>query len=73
MAHGPENLAFRDLPTYSDRVKTFNATCNKLREYVRVMLELDITPEWPANQIVENRIETINKEIDAIESQLRRS
>ena len=71
MAHGPNNLSYRDLPDYPDRVKAFNATCSKLREYVRVMLELDVTPERPANQIVKNRIETINKEIDAIERQIQ--
>jgi hypothetical protein len=70
MVHGPDNLAFRDLPTYSDRVKAFNAACIKLREYVRVMMELDSTPERPSDQIVENRIETIKKEINAINSLL---
>ena len=71
MAHGPNDLSYRELADHRDRVRAFNASCSKLREYVRVMLELDVTPERPANQIVTNRIETIRKEIDAIESQIQ--
>lgn len=73
MAHGPNDLAYRDLPSHHDRVRAFNAACNKLREYVRVMLELDVTSDRSANQIIANRIETVNKEIDAIESQLQQN
>jgi hypothetical protein len=41
-------------------------TCNKLREYVRVMIDLDVTPARSARGIVEARVETLRKTIDAI-------
>jgi len=63
--HKGDSSDYRDL-NYNERVKSFNMSCNKLREYVRVMIELDVTPARTAREIVEARIETLRKTIDAI-------
>jgi hypothetical protein len=56
---------YREL-SYVERVKAFNMACNKLREYVRVMIEVDATPERTARDIVEARLETVQKAVDAM-------
>ena len=64
--HGKNGLPFRRLPDYQSRVKAFNATLNKCREYFRVMAELDLRTTRSMQDIARARIATLEKEIAAI-------
>lgn len=64
--HMNDSADYRGLPSYKARVQSFNMTCNLLREYTRVMLEIDATPSRSQKDIVDARIETIRKTLDAI-------
>lgn len=64
--HMDDTATYRELPDYAARVKSFNMTCNLLRKYTRVILELDVTPSCGAKEITSARLETIRKTLDAI-------
>jgi len=63
--HKRNSSNYRDL-NYKEKVQSFNMTCNLLREYTRVMLEVDTTPSRSAKEVVAARMETIRKTLDAI-------
>jgi hypothetical protein len=64
--HKGDTSDYRDL-NYKQRAQSFTMICsNKLPEYVRVMIEEDVTPARTAREIVEARLETLRKTIDAI-------
>jgi hypothetical protein len=64
--HKSDTATYRELPSYGDRVKSFNMNVNKLYEYVRVQLELDTSARRSPKTIVAARIETLRKAIDRI-------
>jgi len=64
--HRDDTATYRELSRYSDRVKAFNATVLKCREYFRVMAELDVRPGLDAPTIARARICTLEREIAAI-------
>ena len=64
--HRGGTASYRELPGYKERVQSFNATVKLLDEYVRVQIELDTTPRRTARDIVERRIDTIQRVIDRI-------
>ena len=66
--HGESGVRFPDLPDYAARVKAFNAARIKLREYVRVMVEKDVTPKRPAIEIVRKRADEVHDEGEAIKA-----
>lgn len=63
--HKNNSLGYSELD-YKERVQSFNMAANKLREYVRVQLKRDATATRTAREIVESRIETLQKTVDAI-------
>lgn len=64
--HKGDTVGYRDLSNYKERVQSFNMAANKLREYVRVQLELDTTSSRSASEIIESRVETLQKAIEDI-------
>jgi hypothetical protein len=64
--HRDDTATYRELPSYSDRVKAFNATVLKCREYYRVMVELDVRPGLDVAAIARARVRTLEREIAAI-------
>ena len=64
--HKRDSETFRSLAKYSDRVKSFNKHCSNLREYVRVMIEIDSNSSRTEKEIIEKRTATLYKEISAI-------
>ena len=66
--HKNDQSTYRGLKNYMERVQSFNMTTNKLYEYTRVQIELDMTPERNARDIVSARVETLRKLIDRISS-----
>jgi len=64
--HKGDTESYRTLATYKERMQSFNASAMKLREYVRVMLELDIMPRRNAAHIVNTTIRRLEREITAI-------
>ena len=66
--HKNDQSTYRGLENYKERVQSFNMTLNKLYEYTRVQIELDMTPERNARDIVSARVETLRKLIDRISS-----
>ena len=66
--HKNDQSTYRGLKNYMERVQSFNMTANKLYEYTRVQIELDMTPERNARDIVSARVETLRKLIDRISS-----
>ena len=57
---------YRTLTNYKERMQSFNMSALKLREYVRVMLELDARGKRTDRRIVETSVERLEKEIRAI-------
>lgn len=64
--HRDDMATFRELSTYRDRVRAFNASVVKCREYFRVMVELDARPGLGAAAIARARIGTLERETVAI-------
>ena len=64
--HKGDTATYRELLNYKERVQSFNMAVNLLDEYVRVQIELDATPERTVRDIVEGRIDTIQRVIDRI-------
>jgi hypothetical protein len=64
--HKNDEATYRELLNYSERVKSFNMTVNKLVEYVRVQLELDTSARRLPAGMIAARIETLRKAIDRI-------
>lgn len=69
--HKGDSESYRSLDTYKERMQSFNASTMKLREYARVMLDVDITSRRDAAHIVDKTIRRLEKEIHAIR-QLKR-
>jgi D-serine deaminase-like pyridoxal phosphate-dependent protein len=64
--HKRDTEFYRTLANYKARMQSFNATTMKLREYVRVMLELDTGPRRSTSHIRETVIQRLEREIHAI-------
>ena len=64
--HQNDERTYRGLASHKERVQTFNAVGMKLVEYARVQIEMDATPARPAAEIVNRRIETLQRVIDLL-------
>lgn len=64
--HKGDTEFYRTLANYKERMQSFNASTMKLREYVRVMLELDAGQRRTASHITEVAIRRLEREISAI-------
>lgn len=64
--HGREERTFRRLPNYKARMQCLNAWTMKLREYARVMLGLDTTPQRSRSRVIQTIVRRVEREITAI-------
>ena len=64
--HQNDQRTYRGLANYKERVQSFNMAVNKLFEYVRVQIEVDVRPRRTANNIIAARIRTLDRVIDRI-------
>ena len=68
--HKGDTEFYRTLANYKERMQSYNASAMKLREYVRVMLELDTSPRRSRQHIVDTAVRRLEREIAAIERSL---
>ena len=66
--HKGDRESYRTLANYKERMQSFNACALKLREYVRVMLELDTTARRTSTHIGQTAVQRIQREIEAIQT-----
>ena len=64
--HQDDERTYRGLESHKERVQSFNAASMKLVEYARVQIEMDATPARAAAEIVNRRIETLQRVIDRL-------
>ncbi len=68
--HKNDESTYRGLENYKERVQSFNMSANKLYEYTRVQLEMDVTSNRDSRDIIAARVETLRKLIDRINSMI---